>query len=228
MEELSIFIDESGDFGKYDENCPYYIISFIFHEQKNSIDKHVEKLDFVLEEIGLKNHTIHTGPLIRKEQSYNKSNVKERFKIFNKLFHFTKNVNIKFKSLIIDKKYCYCNNQLSITAAISKQLTVFIKENLNYFTKFDNIIIYYDNGQLQLTNILVAVFSTFFPDIFEFRCVLPRDYKLFQTADLICSLSLINHKLTCNKKLTNSEEIFFGSASKLKKNYLKQLKKLEF
>lgn len=226
MEELSIFIDESGDFGKYDEKSPFYIVSLVLHEQKNPISEQVNKLNLALEEIGLINHTIHTAPLIRKEQSYSKTSIKERYKIFNKLFHFTRNVDIKFKNLIIDKKHC--SNQINITATISKQLIIFIKENLEYFIKFDNIIIYYDSGQIQLTNILVAVFYAFFSDNFEYRGVFPRDYKLFQTADLICTLALINHKLTCKKNLTKSEEIFFGSAGKFKKNYLKHLKKLEF
>jgi len=226
VEELSIFIDESGDFGKFDENCPFYIVSLVMHEQKNSISEQVERLDLTLEEIGLNNHTIHTGPLIRREKSYSRCSVNERFKIFNKLFHFTRNVDIKYTKLIIDKKQC--KKSLEINASISKQLSLFIKENLGYFANFDKIIIYYDNGQIQLTNILVAVFSTFFSDNFEFRDVFPRDYRLFQTADLICALALINHKLNCNKPLSKSERNFFGSAGKFKKNYLKHLKKLEF
>ena len=27
MKELSVFIDESGDFGEYDDQAPYYIIT---------------------------------------------------------------------------------------------------------------------------------------------------------------------------------------------------------
>ena len=30
---LSIFIDESGDFGAYEEHSPYYIVSAVFHNQ---------------------------------------------------------------------------------------------------------------------------------------------------------------------------------------------------
>ncbi|WP_353885359.1 DUF3800 domain-containing protein [uncultured Dubosiella sp.] len=31
MKELSIFVDESGDFGKYDPCSPYYLIALIYH-----------------------------------------------------------------------------------------------------------------------------------------------------------------------------------------------------
>lgn len=30
--ELSIFIDESGDFGKYDYQSPFYILTLVFHD----------------------------------------------------------------------------------------------------------------------------------------------------------------------------------------------------
>ena len=35
--ELSVFVDESGDFGEYDYHAPYYIISLVFHNQSNDI-----------------------------------------------------------------------------------------------------------------------------------------------------------------------------------------------
>ena len=34
--ELSVFVDESGDFGEYDHHAPYYIISLVFHNQSES------------------------------------------------------------------------------------------------------------------------------------------------------------------------------------------------
>ena len=45
MKELSIFIDESGDFGAYSKHSPYYIISMVFHNQSLNIDQAVLKLN---------------------------------------------------------------------------------------------------------------------------------------------------------------------------------------
>ena len=45
MKELSIFIDESGDFGEYDYHSPYYIISMIMHDQDYNIDSELIKLE---------------------------------------------------------------------------------------------------------------------------------------------------------------------------------------
>ena len=44
MKELSIFIDESGDFGVYSHHSPYYIITMVFHDQNSDIQPAVEKL----------------------------------------------------------------------------------------------------------------------------------------------------------------------------------------
>ena len=33
MKELSVFIDESGDFGEQDDQAPCYIITMVFHDQ---------------------------------------------------------------------------------------------------------------------------------------------------------------------------------------------------
>ena len=70
MEELSIFIDESGDFGEYEQHSPYYIITMVFHDQAIPISEAVARLDRELDYIGLERHCIHTGPIIRKEENY--------------------------------------------------------------------------------------------------------------------------------------------------------------
>lgn len=224
MKELSIFVDESGDFGRFNEKSPYYIVSFVFHEQQNSIKDQVIQLDNSVSEMGFKNHTIHTAPLVRKEQSYKDVDISIRRKLFYKLFCFTKNVEISYASLVVHKYPK--STQLEITNQLSRQLATLIRDNFEYFSSFDKIIIYYDNGQQQLTHILIAVFNTLLSDNCDFRQVLPKDYKLFQTADLICTLMLIKNKLEQGKRFTKSEEIFFGSPGKIRKTFLKYLDKI--
>ena len=68
MKELSVFIDESGDFGEYDEQTPYYIITMVFHEQSHSISDAVAKLDQELSYMDLNDLCIHTGPIVRSAE----------------------------------------------------------------------------------------------------------------------------------------------------------------
>ena len=39
MRELSIFIDESGDFGEASKQSAYYLVTFVFHEQDKDISE---------------------------------------------------------------------------------------------------------------------------------------------------------------------------------------------
>jgi len=39
MKELSVFVDESGDFGPSEYHSPYYIVTLVFHDQSADIGK---------------------------------------------------------------------------------------------------------------------------------------------------------------------------------------------
>jgi hypothetical protein len=66
------------------------------------------------------------------------------------------------------------------------------------------------NGQIELTKVLISVFSTLYAHV-EFRRVQPVDYKLFQVADLVCTMELLAEKAE-NNSLSRSEQEFFGNA----------------
>lgn len=85
------------------------------------------------------------------------------------------------------------------------------------------MIVNYDNGQVELTKILSSVFNVLYPNV-EFRKVRPVDYRLFQVADLICTMEFLSKKAASNT-FTKSETEFFGSARDLKKNYYKWILK---
>lgn len=116
------------------------------------------------------------------------------------------------------------SDAISLTISLSKQLSAFLRENLSFFQSYDRVIIYYDNGQMELNRILASIFATTLSAV-EFRKVIPSEYRLFQVADMCCSLELIKLKLDRNE-LTASESIFFGSIRDLQKNYLKPMEKL--
>ena len=52
MRELSVFVDESGDFGEYDYHAPFYIITLVFHDQNVNIQEDLVKLETELSQIG--------------------------------------------------------------------------------------------------------------------------------------------------------------------------------
>ena len=65
MRELSIFVDESGDVGKYQPHSPYYIVTLVFHEQENDLTPFLISLNQQLSYLGYEDMAIHTEPLIK-------------------------------------------------------------------------------------------------------------------------------------------------------------------
>lgn len=225
MQVLSIFVDESGDFGEYAKHAPYYIVSMVFHDQSIDISPNIRQLDDSLVQMGYGDRqAIHTEPLIRRENPYRYFQPNERRSIFSKLYHFALGCNIKYKSFVFHK-YKFKNN-LKLEERIARDMSVFIQDNLLFFQKYDRIILYYDNGQHELSNILNKVFTRILSN-FEICKVIPSEYRLFQVADLICTLELLRTK-TISGDLTNSEEKIFHSKRELKKDFLKGIKKKEW
>ncbi len=224
MKELSIFIDESGDFGEYESHSPYYIITMVFHDQSIDIQPAIGKLNTELSYLGLDNLCIHTGPIIRKEEIYTEMDIQDRRRIFNKMIAFVRQIDVKYHCFFIEKRKI--SDVVDATGMLSKQISQFIREHYEEFLSFDDVKIYYDNGQVEVSKILSSVFNALLPNP-VFRKVMPTDYKLFQVADLLCSLKLVSLKIE-NNMFSKSEMMFFGNLRDLKKNYLKPLQKKEW
>ena len=145
----------------------------------------------------------------------------ERKKLFLALFHFTRRLPVSYLCAKVKKRDC--KDVVDMTTKLSKTISMKIKEHTAYFESFDKIIIYYDNGQVELTRILTSLFHALLPDV-EFRKVKPSDYKLFQVADLICTMELLDEKATA-RSFSRSELEFFHSYREFKKNYKNILRK---
>ena len=224
MGELSVFVDESGDFGDYTSYAPYYIVTMVLHNQEYDITREIEKLNYELKNMGYENHVVHTEPLIRREEDYKYLSPNIRRAIFTKLYYFVTKCNIEYKSFIFFKKDY--DNIFKLEGRMAREISGFIRDNLSYFQSFKKVILYYDNGQHELNRILNTVLATELTD-YDVRRVLPSNYKLFQAADLICTLELLGMKAEYGT-LSKSENLIFHSKRDLKKDFLKGIKKKQF
>lgn len=216
---LSCFIDESGDFGSYDHHSPYYIVAVVLHDQKNDISNHIKALDEHLSHYGYSHHALHTGPLIRRESDYEFELMEIRKHLFNVLYNFARRLPFQYLCIQVDKSECA--DEVQQISKISKALSKELKSHSDFFSSFDNIVVYYDNGQSELTKIISSVFNTLFSNV-EIRKVKPADYKLFQVADLICTLELLSEKASSNS-FTKSETEFLKSPRAFRKEYYKKI-----
>lgn len=221
MKEPSIFIDESGDFGEVKERPAYYLVTFVFHNQDYSIDQQVLKLEESIKVSGFDVEYIHTGPVIRREEVFAKYSIDERRKLLYKMLNFVNACPISCMTVIVDRKEA--RDKIALSGRLAKLINTAINEHQEFFINFDKIIVYYDNGQSELSVILNAVFSIQFSNV-EFRKAEQQKYRLLQAADFICSMELLKIKKN-EKRLSRSEEQFFYKPQELKKTFIKSIEK---
>ena len=141
------------------------------------------------------------------------------------MFFFAKKCDISYKTFIFEKQQF--KDEMKLEARIAREISLFIRDNLSYFQFFDELVLYYDNGQKQLNRILNTVLATEIVD-YDVRKVKPSDYRLFQVADLICTLELLNKKMEEGEQLSKSEQYIFHSKRDFKKDFMKKIVEKKF
>ncbi len=111
---------------------------------------------------------------------------------------------------------------MKLQGAMGREMDLFFKDNLAYFQSFSEVVLYYDNGQRELNNLLNVLLATNFAS-YEVRKVMPNEYKLFQVADLICTVELLNRKMQA-QEFTRSEELIFHTKRDFKKDFLRGIR----
>jgi len=225
-----LFFDESGDFGPYRPHSPYYVLAMVMHDQRRDITGQLDRIHDALVERGLPaDHPIHTGPLIRREHDYAWMTISERRSIFRTLSKFVRESGAQIKTWTFDKRKIGAGEDLENEMA--KSLGAFILGDLEFFRSQDRIVVYYDNGQKEITRLLTLLLSAMLSNV-EFRKVAPSQYSLFQAADWCCTLELLKSKLDTGA-LTASERDFFStpraSAERaLRKVHLPAFERMQF
>ncbi len=207
IKRLNVFVDETGEFGFTKGASDVYGISFTFHEQNNDISFELDSLNKRLERIGYTN-MIHMADLIMHRGDYTKFDIKSRKSIFNAIYQFSRKIPVRYKTIIIDKKYTDYGDVLR--RKLINEINKMIKEHEDYFNKFDKIVLYYDNGQEPLGYILDSLFIRF--DGFEHRIKFNhREKRLFQVSDMLTYIDKAVYKHKNNIKYKKGELYFFGN-----------------
>lgn len=138
MRELSIFIDESGDFGPFEHHAPYYLFTLVFRDQAKSISEEVDYLKRHVVEQGLAaERAVHAGPLIRREADYAHLDLNARKKLFRPLFDFMRKTPIGFKAFVFRKREFADHDAL--VSHMSREIGSCVRENLATFQPFGRI-----------------------------------------------------------------------------------------
>ena len=223
---LSIFVDESGILTESATRSRFYILTLLCHDQSFPIKPHADALDSDMTTIGIANLCFHASPVIHANDQFEFLTWDLRRKIFTRMLGFARRIKFGYHCIVVDKKYTDGPEQ--IASRLYEQMAAFMSAHRGMFDGFDSVKVYYDCGQKPITNLLHKFFAEWGAGPVEFaQAVEPRRYKLFQIADLVCTLKLLETKLDLNLPLSNSEMRFFGGPRMLKRNVLKYLKRKE-
>lgn len=221
--EISVFVDESGSFESTEDSSRFYLVCMVFHDQSSSIDAEVAKLRSALANYPVgPDHCAHIGPLIRREEAYAGLSRDERQRIFGLVMAFMRRIDISYKCFSIDKHFN--NRETAVHDVLLQDMNRFLIENADMLNSYDKLKIYYDNGQSQMRQLLREAFAMFSATVEFVANVQPEKYRLFQVADLLCTLELIDKRLEAGLPMTKSEYRFFGGEHKFRKNILRQFK----
>ena len=225
---LSVFVDESGIFQYPDTISRFYILSLVLHDQSHDISRPLSELFRSVADLGFdpEEFVFHAGPIIRKEDGYALLSRHWRNRVFDRMMTFARNVDFKYWCICVDKRFVTSEKQ--IAERLRNGLIDFIGIHIQGMDQFDKVKVYYDCGQSAVTNLLHEVFSEPVLPAVEFALnVRPKRYALFQLADLVCTLHLIEQKIAHGEKMTVSEERFFGGERAFKRNILRKIKRKE-
>ena len=222
MKRLNIFVDETGEFGFDDGSSRLYGVSFTFHEQNDDISPELNILNNNLSKLGY-NGMIHMADLILRRGDYTHFDIIKRKKIFNAIYQFSRRIKVKYTSIFVDKKY---NKSIRLLRkALITEIRDIVNSNIDYFKRFDRIVMYYDNGQENLSVILESIFDVFdnFEHIVEFDHV---EKRLFQVSDMLTFIDKYDYKYKNKISISKSEKFFFSNEEI--RRVLKELNKKRF
>ena len=206
MRELSIFIDESGGDGL---DGSYYLLALVLHEQS-------------LRDKGLPNALLYTAPLLYRKKGYEGMDEETRKRLLSSFKVFSRHLPIRHACLALNTKGFTSPDD--VTVGMRRALVDFMFDHLEYLQGFNDIKVYYDDGQHSIARAIHgAVEYALSKNAVILKKAPPADYRLGQAADYICTVELAALRYR-DKRTTATDEKFFGSWSRFRRDVLKEVR----
>lgn len=223
MDELSIFVDESGSQKGHSRYC---LVTLVFHRQSLSVNEAITKYTADLARRGLDDVVSHMSPLMNGHDAYEHYDMATRKRMLATFEGFVRSLPFAYKTFAY--KRSEVESPADFTSNFRKDLMLFLMENLSFFQGFGAVKIYYDNGQPMVTEALhKALDYTISKQAILYRSATQTDYRLAQVADYICTVELTNIKYKAKELTSTDIKIFGEDYQAFKRNHLKHLRKKE-
>ena len=218
--ELSIFVDESGDRGG---KARYYLLTLVFHDQSEGIADAVTDYEAKLARADLPNIPFHSEPLMNGHKDYANLRIEQRKAMLAYFSSFVRKLPISYTT------FTYRRSEFAdldrLTERMRRDISGFLTDHLGFFQAFDDVKVYYDNGQDIVKQALDrSVGQVLSKGVVQRRKTSMTGYRLEQAADYLCTieLALIKYEAKEDGETYNK---FFGGIGPFKKNWLKQARR---
>ena len=218
--ELSIFVDESGDRAGQSR---YYLLTLVLHDQSKSIVEKVMKYEDSLAYKNLPNTPFHSEPLLNGRGEYRNLSIESRKKLLYSFNVLAQRLPISYKTFIYKRSEFLDASVLSIR--MKRDISNLLFDNLGFFQHFDEVKVYYDNGQDIVRRALEdSIGFVLSAGVVQLRKTSMTDYRLEQIADYFCTIELAAVKYDAHEDGATYNK-FFGGVGSFKKNWLKQARR---
>lgn len=218
--ELSIFADKSGDRGGV---ARHYLLTLVFHNQSDNISSQIEAYEGTLRDSGLPDVPFHSEPLLNGHKAYEGLTVEQRKKILSAFGSFVRHLPISYCAFSYERREVV--EPIQLFANMRRDISNFMFDNLAFFQSFDDVKVYYDDGQDVVSRALRdSVGFVLSKGVVERRRTTMTDYRLEQVADYLCTIELAAIKYSAGED-GGTYERFFGGVGAFKRNWLKQARR---
>ena len=83
--------------------------------------------------------------------------------LYYKMLNFVNACPIFHMTIVVDRKEA--SDKIALSGKLAKAINTAMSVHQDFFASFEKIIVYYDNGQNELSSILNAVFSVLFSNV---------------------------------------------------------------
>ena len=221
MLELSVFCDESGGM---DVTSRYRLVTLVFHDQSQDISRLIGAYERDLEDKGLPNIPFHAGPLMYGKGPYRGIDLADRRRMMASFAFFQGKLPFRYRTFAYRRSEL--DGEAAFMARFKRDLVVLLADNLAFFQSFDQVKIYYDDGQRSISSALHAALEyELSKNAVMYRDASPADYRLGQVADYLCAIELAGIKFDAHEANATDEKFFGLSARTFKRDYLKKVRK---
>lgn len=184
--DLSVFVDESDGCGG---RARYYLLTLVIHNQSENIADKVTRYEQSLIDSDLPNIPFHSEPLLNSHGPYEGIELQARKKMLYSFDLLTQRLPISYRTFV------YRRNEFSdlakLTARMKRDISNLLFDHLELFQGFDEVKVYYDNGQDIMKQALdQSIGFVLSKGVVGRRKTSMTDCRLEQVADYLCTIEL--------------------------------------